>query len=950
VALGVGAVATIANCYKTSHDAILDEVVYRWLGSAHVTIHPLGAHWGRLDASMARGLAEIENVIHVTARLHRRVRLCREGETEDLVTRRWRWVDAIGIDPTTEEPFQSLPALEGEMLKPSETGAAVMERETAVAWGIGLGDTVSLATRREGPRMTLRVIGLFASQRLADFQAPRVYVPLSDLQALRKEPGAVTAIDVMLADASLDALAAAKEAIERSLARNTPPYSYRIETAASRQIALDEADRIMRLILGIVAFVAMLTSFFIIVTTQAIGLAQRRPQLGTMRCLGATRGQVTALLFFELVPLGVVGTVFGLLGGVVLTEIIASFSPELMIEVHYDRWGMALAAISGVVTTLLSAALLTLQVGRVTPLEALAPQARPARMALVFFSGAVGVSLLLIHHGMAVFSDPYRWVEPVFVFVGVGSLYLGYTLVTPVLVVAFGRPAARVFGRLLGLRARLAEEPLVRSPWRSTGACWVLMVGLSLIVYLAVQAKSVLAIWDFPARLPEAFVWTPKYVSGEVVERVQRAPGVGECSTLVDADCRIEKADAEGASSSSIVESLVKRLTRPVFVAGDPKRVLEMVKVTFVEGSFDEAMEKLERGGAVLIPRQTGRSKDLHLGDEIMVNVGGKSARFEVAGVVESPAMDMAVSAFQAESYMQFAAASALLGTASDLKEKFGLDIVSMFLFDLDLPETELPPDFDPQHLPDFGDEEAVADALLAWSPYLPSEQERLGAILTELAAWRGSGREAVLPDAARSELERFAQAIRKLAWSSSTERRGREENWYTFREWLVLLKVAQITGNPDAIVGSVSRLRRSLDVALRRAIGAITWLPSVLLVVAAVGIANLMMVSVHMRSRQIAMLRAVGAVKSQIVRLVLTEAVTLGALGSVMGVALGFHTAYSDQQISSRIADITFEFIVPMGTVAISVLITVGVCLLAGIGPARRAARNNIIDAMQTV
>jgi putative ABC transport system permease protein len=104
------------------------------------------------------------------------------------------------------------------------------------------------------------------------------------------------------------------------------------------------------------------------------------------------------------------------------------------------------------------------------------------------------------------------------------------------------------------------------------------------------------------------------------------------------------------------------------------------------------------------------------------------------------------------------------------------------------------------------------------------------------------------------------------------------------------------------------------------------------------------------MRSRQIAVLRAVGAVKSQVIRLVLVEAITLGLLGSVMGLALGLHTAYSDQRITAGLVDVTLDYIVPTGTIALSVGLTVAVCLIAGIAPARRAARNNIIEAMQTV
>jgi putative ABC transport system permease protein len=109
------------------------------------------------------------------------------------------------------------------------------------------------------------------------------------------------------------------------------------------------------------------------------------------------------------------------------------------------------------------------------------------------------------------------------------------------------------------------------------------------------------------------------------------------------------------------------------------------------------------------------------------------------------------------------------------------------------------------------------------------------------------------------------------------------------------------------------------------------------------------MMVSIHLRSRQIAVLRAVGALKSQIIRLVLSEALVLGVLGSVTGVALGIHEGYSDNRISGEMIGFYPEFIIPYGTVMVGTAVTIATCLLAGILPARHAARNNIISAMQT-
>jgi ABC-type lipoprotein release transport system permease subunit len=838
------------------------------------------------------------------------------------------------------------------MIGPSERHVVVIEREAAHAWKTGLGQSITLTRRAGGPRTELTVVGIFDSRRVAEFQVPSVYLPIVDLQGLTGEAGVASAIDVKLRDPSPEALAAAKTAVEECISARKLPYPYRVETAAARQLVLSEAERITRMLLMLIAFVAMLTSFFIILTTQSVSLVQRQTQLGIMRCVGATRGQLAALLFSELAPLGLLGTIAGILAGIAVAHLAAYASTDVSFRVYLSPWGIALAAGSGLATTLLSTLLLIVQIGRVTPLEAVNPQARPARLGVAYIVAALGVALLVLHQWMVFTPERTRWLHAPFAMAGVGSLHMGYALIVPVLVIWLGRPIARLVGWLLGLPAKLAEEPFTRAPWRSTGACWVLMVGLSLIVYIAVRAEGVLAIWDFPARLPATFVWSSKYVPGDVIERVRELPGVGASTTCTDVECEIRKAGAAASrSKGSLVERFLRKLTRPVFVAGDPYELPGMIKLVFTAGDPVDAAEKLKRGGYVTIPPQTARNLDLTVGDRVTVTIKGRSADFEVAGVVQSPALDLAVTAFQAESYMQFAAASAILGTQQDLKEKFGLDVVSMFMCDVDLPAVPPPDDFDPLHLPDFTSDAAVASTVLSWADSLSNERDTLDRIGPTLREWLDGASEASLPADIRAELRRFGKSIRRLAWDSATQRRTREENWDTFRERLVLLKIAQEMDRPDAIMGSLRQLKKEVGSSLKRAIVVITWLPSIVLAAAAIGIGNLMMVSVQLRARQIAVLRAVGAQKSQIIRLVLTEAITLGLLGSVIGVALGLHEAYSVNHIAANLTDIvvTLEFIVPVGTVALSVALTVTVCLLAAIAPDRYAARTNIIAAMQT-
>jgi putative ABC transport system permease protein len=122
-----------------------------------------------------------------------------------------------------------------------------------------------------------------------------------------------------------------------------------------------------------------------------------------------------------------------------------------------------------------------------------------------------------------------------------------------------------------------------------------------------------------------------------------------------------------------------------------------------------------------------------------------------------------------------------------------------------------------------------------------------------------------------------------------------------------------------------------------------------VALIVAALGVANLMMANIASRSRQIAMLRAVGTTRWQVIRLVIGEAMVLGTIGSMMGVAMGMVVAYGLRRMTLAIWGFQPEPTIPWIWVILGIAFTVSVCLLAGVLPARYASRTNIIDALQT-
>jgi putative ABC transport system permease protein len=110
-------------------------------------------------------------------------------------------------------------------------------------------------------------------------------------------------------------------------------------------------------------------------------------------------------------------------------------------------------------------------------------------------------------------------------------------------------------------------------------------------------------------------------------------------------------------------------------------------------------------------------------------------------------------------------------------------------------------------------------------------------------------------------------------------------------------------------------------------------------LIVGGIGIANVMLVSVTERTREIGIRRAVGARKSNILIQFLTEAATLGVFGGIFGIVGStlFNRFYLDSPI-----------ILPVNWIVYSFVICAGIGMLAGIYPAIRAANENVIDALR--
>jgi putative ABC transport system permease protein len=112
-------------------------------------------------------------------------------------------------------------------------------------------------------------------------------------------------------------------------------------------------------------------------------------------------------------------------------------------------------------------------------------------------------------------------------------------------------------------------------------------------------------------------------------------------------------------------------------------------------------------------------------------------------------------------------------------------------------------------------------------------------------------------------------------------------------------------------------------------------------LLVGGIGIANIMLVSVMERTREIGIRKAVGATSSSILSQFLTEAIVISVVGGAIGVGLGIGVAFLAATIFK------FPFIVPLWSIVAGFGLSLVVGVLAGGIPARNAAKLDPITAL---
>ena len=118
-------------------------------------------------------------------------------------------------------------------------------------------------------------------------------------------------------------------------------------------------------------------------------------------------------------------------------------------------------------------------------------------------------------------------------------------------------------------------------------------------------------------------------------------------------------------------------------------------------------------------------------------------------------------------------------------------------------------------------------------------------------------------------------------------------------------------------------------------------------IIIAMIGVANTISLSVHERTRELGLLRAVGMARRQLKSMIRWEAVLIAVLGTMVGLALGIVTSYAMIQALEGFG--LSDFQLPVGSLLVQVFIAAALAVVASLLPARRATRLDVLKAIAT-
>ncbi|MGA2592756.1 MAG: FtsX-like permease family protein [Bryobacteraceae bacterium] len=712
----------------------------------------------------------------------------------------------------------------------AQPDSLILTREFASRNGLSSGSKLPMQTM-EGPKQ-FTVRGILRSGGMTSAFGGNLAI--MDIYAAQKVFGMGRRFDRI--DIGLKEGVTLQQA-QASLRRVLGP-GFEVEQPSSRGQHFESLMGVYTTTMNVASLFALFIGMFIIYNSFAIAVTQRRAEIGILRALGATRGQIRALFLGESAIAGLAGSAVGIVFGLLMARTMAANANSMMDSVfglssNADRvlvqpWLLVTAAVVGVSTSMIAAFLPARNAARVDPVKALqkgryqvlsAGENRRRRAAAL---GAIAIAagcLLFGKSNVAFYS-------------GYSLAMLAMLLLTPALSLYLSRLLRGPLKLLRPVEGALAADSLIQSPRRTSATVAALMLSLALVVGLGGLARASyteIRGWLDSTFNPDLFVSTSETVSARtfhfpdsMLDGLRRIPGVGEVQPV-----HIARVAFRGSTILlvAIDSASIARHTRGQRVTA---------------GDFDEMYRAAAEQKGLIISDNLAELQKLKMGDMLEIPAPAGVLRLPVAGILQDYSNQLGTIFVDRAVYRR-------------LWKDDSVDIFRIYL----------------------------------------SKGAHAADVKTRI-------------------LERFTHERRLFVLFNKE-----------LRDW-----VMKIT---DQWFGMTYV---QLFVAV---------------LVAILGIVNTLTVSIADRRRELGVLRAVGGLRNQIRHTIWMEAVAIGAIGLILGVAAGAVNLFYNVDLSRRsFAGIRLDYMFPYGIVLLLVPVILGAAFASALFPAESAVRSSLVEALE--
>ncbi len=402
----------------------------------------------------------------------------------------------LGVDAFAEAPFRSYLGQGNVSLRQNDLtdffvqpDALLIGQETAARYGLRPGDALTL--RAGDARRTMRIAGILnpADERSRRALDGLAIVDISTAQELFNMAGRLSHID-LIADERTEAGRALLERIRAVL----PPGAAIVKPSARSQ-SVESLTDAFRLNLTALSLLALVVGMFLIYNTITFSVVQRRPIIGTLRCLGVTQAEVFRQILLETLLLSAIGGVLGIGLGILLGRGAVGLVSQTINDLYYtvnvrsvevDPWTLVKGFGLGLAASLLAALAPAYEATSIPPITALRRSAGEQRvrwlLPRVALAGlvmlAVGAAMLLLSRALVVNLG------------GIFFVLIGLALASPMATIGLMGALQPLLDRLAGLVGRLSARGMVNAISRTAIAIASLMVAVSVIIGLQSMINS----------------------------------------------------------------------------------------------------------------------------------------------------------------------------------------------------------------------------------------------------------------------------------------------------------------------------------------------------------------------------------------------------------------------------------------------------------------------------